>query len=279
MKNIGFVILCEPGELEWQTVLLVASIKAFVRDSYNIHIYCRSEKKESLDPRTLKFLDDNGLALNLIKNNYAPEYPHGNKIIACAEKREEVYTVFLDTDTAFVRPVTLMDYLNEDRVTVSAAGYKTWTKENKDWFYLYDKFQLDCPNKLVVLKNNELSLPYFNAGFIGFYNKSNFSDNWLEISNSIDADSSVLNKRPWLDQIALPIAINYTGLNIYDLKINMNYSINNDLGLPSDLIHVHYHHPMYIYRKELNKHMSALLTCVDTQFKNFFDLSKFHEKN
>lgn len=275
-KDIGFVIMIEPGDLEWQGIVLISSIKAFCRDSYNIYVYCREDKANNLKKETIDFLSRNSVVFNTIFNDYVDGDPIGNKIIASAQKRDEKVSIFLDTDTAFLKEVCYMDVIDENKVSCVVAGGETWTKNKEDWVSLYKAANIPQPTEKVKLKNNVISFPYFNAGFVCFPNKSKFSEHWLELSKKIDQLGEVKNKRPWLDQVTLPLAIKSCNLKFKELDLIYNQDGNNPNPLDPYTVLVHYHHSMHVYKKGLNKIFSTLLAEY-SPFSNFYELHNFYK--
>lgn len=105
----------------------------------------------------------------------------------------------------------------------------TWGKPAGAWEMIYDMFNLELPEEKVrLVRSGRESLPYFNAGVVAFPNASNFGKIWLESAQKIDANPDVMNRRPWLDQISLPIASRIAGLdfNILDRAYNFSLSRN-----------------------------------------------------
>ena len=276
--TIDFVIMIEPGDLEWQGIVLISSILAFVRDNYTIYVYCRKNKIDSLSDKTTSFLKKNGVQVFPIINDYHDGYPNGNKVIACAQKRNGDFSIFLDSDTAFIQPISFTDVLYEDSVTCVAAGGNTWTGLNGNWEYVYQSLGIPIPNERVVLESGHFSYPYYNAGFVAFFNGTAFSDKWLEITRKIDIDNNITNKRPWLDQIALPAAIKASELLFHELGFEYNRGENNSNPLNKNSYLVHYHHSMFVYRKGLNKLFSDLVSQY-SGFENFYNLYNFYKVN
>lgn len=266
--NVGFVIMIEPGDLEWQGILLISTMLAFVRDRYRIHVYCRTELIGKLSGELRSFLDRHGLQLKGIENPFSDHYPNGNKVVACTQKRPEPFTIFLDTDTAFVRPCSYQRILSPDHVVLVPAGIASWGQDVKNWERVYDVVGLPMPIARTFLGNGKYYLPYFNAGFVAYPTDSAFANTWLDAALKIDADDAIADKRPWLDQIALPAAIFKSGLLPLEVDRIWNHGINNDSKFARNVNLVHYHHSKYLQQHELEGMLSAVVR-ETSEFENF----------
>jgi len=138
-----------------------------------------------------------------------------------------------------------------------------FTSDISVWKQIYDLFNLPLPHQRVITSTSgELMLPYFNAGVIAIQNGIALKPVWEECCQIIDATHSITNKRPWLDQIALPIALARLNLDYHCLDERFNYPAhlkplsNSPESLPF-LCHYHWSH---IIRREpgLNQLVKAL---------------------
>lgn len=139
-KSVGIVILVEPGKLEWQFVILVSSLIAHCYDSFRIYAYCRSDRIKKLRPQTLEFAARWSIDIIPLENPFHDGYPQGNKIVACAAKRSEKWTVFLDTDTAMMRPARFLDTGRPGHIGIVPVRKKTWCSNIDDWKRLFASF-------------------------------------------------------------------------------------------------------------------------------------------
>lgn len=285
-STVIFVI--DPPVLYVEAVLLVASIR---RNLTNVDItaYCPAEKLIYLLPQVREFLEAQGVTLAAIntKNVFFPNYPHGNKILASASERKTRKTLFLDTDTFIYRPFDLDLLFAPKTISVAPEGRLTWgdPEKQQNWPYLYRKFRLREPEHMIRLaRTGEVSYPYFNAGVIAFENgeaqNQLFEQTWLEISSQIDRDESVPDRRPWLDQIALPIAATQSEMAFNILPIEWNFSLSRKAGNTEriryiDLMRpyiVHYHNFKYIYE-------TKFLDYVDNLIRDFTVFNSLDELN
>jgi hypothetical protein len=275
--DLGIVIMIEPGALEWNSIILISSLKMFCLDSFKIYVYCRRDRIHALQETTKVFLHKNDIVVNPISNHYVDGYPQGNKMIACAQSREEQWTLFLDTDTVLTRPIRFLDVAIPGCVSATPADMKTWTQKPEDWRAIYEFFGLSFPESRVILRNGEIWLPYFNGGFI-LFDKTGLADNWVKVADKIDEAEFIANKRPWLDQIALPITIFHctNGYNSLDPKWNFGSVVGTPMN--SETILVHYHGVDGAKRSHSNKIINQILS-ESTEFQNISQLRDFFAKS
>jgi LPS sulfotransferase NodH len=117
---------------------------------------------------------------------------------------------------------------------------------------------------------------YFNAGFIAVQSEIGFGNTWLDCCRLIDADIEILNKRPWLDQIALSVAVQKLGLSYDCLDESYNYPAHlkplNARRLPC---FCHYHFPEVIRREPL---LNALIKEIAEQYPTIEQIIASHPK-
>ena len=85
--------------------------------------------------------------------------------------------------------------------------------------------------------------PYYNAGVIAVRDGDSLAEAWLDTAQRIDSAARIGPKRPWLDQIALPVAAARLGWRVRPLGEVFNYPCHlAELG--RDLPYLaHYHWP------------------------------------
>ena len=88
--------------------------------------------------------------------------------------------------------------------------------------------------------------PYFNAGFICVQDPATLVDVWVDTARQINSEQAITNKRPWLDQIALPIAVQRIGWSFNTLSDSFNFAAHLiEIGDMNPYF-VHYHRPSVI---------------------------------
>ena len=270
--------------LEWQSILLAASWRYNFGESIELHAFIEESELDVLSRDSVEKLEKLNVDIRTINNDglFESRYPHGNKIIVCNQEFSTDRVIFCDSDMYIHKSFELND-LCLGVVSSVPAGRRTWgAKEDESWDYLYKNYLgLAVPDN-IILENNQKSPPYYNAGLISFDNQSNFAKNWFELALLIDRDKKVINKRPWLDQIALPVAIKKTCMEteraFYELDKAYNCTPSfESKGFSTPFI-IHYHGDKRIFENKLNHEISKQLreTNVCT---NFVSLTKpIHER-
>lgn len=232
-ETYSIIFILDPPALIADTILLVCSIRKVMPD-VQVIAYVPSDKKPLITDTIAEFCGVMTVELRFMETEgvFDPHYKQGNKLIAMAAKRDADYTVFLDTDIVLTRPLDFPNITCSGCVSVVPEGVYTWGKNPADWDYVYRKFELETPTEQVTLvRSGKDSLPYFNAGFVQFPNAplldgKTFSEVWLETAQMVDMDSDIPNRRPWLDQITLPVAIKRAGLSHHVLSDVYNFSLS-----------------------------------------------------
>lgn len=242
---VAFVIMIAPEhDLEWMALLLGASIRHFVSRPANIYFCIEPDHMPRLSQSTRELIDKLGGKLRMLPADplFHPTYAIGNKIRACALEYDEERIIFLDTDMMFANPTDLARIAVGD-VTVQQEFGEVWTKTAGalgEWDYLYKRFSISDGRLAEVRKRApKFSYPYFNAGVVSFAKSSGFAARWRDVALKIDADPAISHKRPWLDQIALPIAIMQGEFDLRLLAPLVNKRPRRD-NLPN-IILAHYH--------------------------------------
>lgn len=257
-KKINIVLMIEPGRLEWQGIMLIESIKEYCTDDFKIFVYCRAENLRGLCLGTLRYLSENEVVLTPIDNDFSPEYPQGNKVVAVSkDRRWGKFGVFLDTDTILLKQMSFLKEVSRPgSVSVVPADRKSWASSDEEWKQVYKTCGVISPSNNISLRNNEKSSPYFNAGMVVFPENEDFKGVWLHCSKIIDNDNTIANKRPWLDQIALPVAIKKSGLKCNIVSDKYNYALHAENINLEGVVLGHYHTIKWIRYYRLNRKMS-----------------------
>lgn len=253
--------MCEPGRLEWQSVCLLASIRAFCLDDLTVTAYCSASRMDKLDRRTLDYHEKAGVEIVPIRPestwrnaNTAGLYQR-NKIVASAHRRDSDYSLFMDTDTLFIDEVSFKGLFSPDCVhalTAYRAPAAGGHVPDPVWDKLYRKFDLPTPEASVKKKfagEDIFVMPYFNAGIILFPEKAAKSraplgETWLDVAREVDRDRAIPQQRVFLDQTTLPIAIAKAGFSYRPLHRGFNLPLPGTGrlgGSKADAKIIHYH--------------------------------------
>ncbi|CAM3049668.1 hypothetical protein PANO111632_00020 [Paracoccus nototheniae] len=233
-QDFSIIFVVDPPGLVLDSILLLASIRKHMPD-VPVVPYCPAAKAEALPPQLTEFFAHHDAPIRLMQTEgvFATPYKQGNKLLAAAAPRDTAATLFLDTDVMVMRAFGGHEVLQEDQLSAAPEGRMTWGKMPEMWPSAYDTFGLPVPQDQIRLaRSNALSSPYFNAGVVGFPDQTpsghHFGQLWLETSQRIDANDNVPGRRPWLDQIALPIAMIRAGLSMNLLPSKWNLSLSHN---------------------------------------------------
>lgn len=257
-----FVFVVDDSRFQAQAMLLAASLHRFSRDSSTFVAYAPASRIPEVSPLLHSVFKATGTELRSFEvrpRMWRKPYPHGNKIIACAAAEasagpEIKRITFLDTDT-ICRADMVSSLMVDERVRLVPEGKPTWGKSPKDWQRAYDFFDLPLPQERVKLVRGRKieSLPYFNAGLVSFpttvkgTSGMGFAEAWADAAAQFDR-CSVANKRPWLDQITLPLTLYRDGFRWAALKDRYNYSLaeREKKTFPPGTMLLHYHQGKFL---------------------------------
>jgi hypothetical protein len=238
--SVGFV--CEPGRLEAQAVVLAASLRAQHPDLDLVAAVPRAPADA-----TSRVLSDLRVRIEPIVNPVADDYPIGHKVAALGAGQPRGLRLFLDTDTLCVRPLD-WHVLRTHPFAAKSADMATFG-DTPTWQRLYQRFGLELPPQTMAASVSEVLMhPYFNAGMIATTGAADLAPEWARICRAIDAMQDINPRRPWLDQIALPIAVARLGLAWRSLDEAWNYPAHMK-PLGADAAIVHYHQPAVVARE------------------------------
>ena len=249
-KKVCFVFVCQPGELELKACALAASMRYFNHQNIDLVAALPRIKglNDCLKPTTYDLFTELDVEVIEFASPFGNDYLIGNKIAALAlPNSDKVF--FLDSDILSLRILDSFK-MEPDEVYVKPADLKTWGGEDQEvaWRNVYNESGLTFDPNEVVLSTVDRAIisPYFNAGVIGTANNKELSNIWMSVARSIDATESIQKKRPWLDQISLPVAIKKANLHYKCLNESYNYPAHIKTIGENKPIFCHYHSPKII---------------------------------
>ena len=252
-KRVSVSFVCERGRLEAQALLLAASLRHEHPD-----LALMAAVPRALPPLTEQALNSLGVQRVPISNPVAADYPIGNKVAALGVGDTSGLRVFLDSDMLCLRRLDWA-VLRSHPLAAKPADMATFGSDEL-WRCLYQRFELTPPIQRVVSSvSQQMMHPYFNAGMVATTEAAALAPLWAQTCRRIDAMVDVNPRRPWLDQIALPLAAARLGLVTRSLGDSWNYPahIKPLLGEPAL---VHYHQPAVVAREpSLVAHVGQLL--------------------
>jgi hypothetical protein len=258
-RREAFIFVVDGILLEQQSWLLAASLARAHRGVGGLSFiaYLTSRSLDALSPITRQIYEAMGIetaAIVLPKHTWrGRQYPQGNKLLACAAPRDVARTTFLDTDMVALRRLDGLGAGLSDHDTVFAVpeGVPSWGDDGR-WERAYRFIGQPVPQERVTLmRGRRVShQPYFNAGFVSFPEQPREADGlrfgaaWLAMASWFDWKCPIAGKRPWLDQITLPLTLYHHGYRWKKLGEIYNYSLSDRprisrRELKSHLLHYH----------------------------------------
>lgn len=259
----AFHFICQHGELEIKSALLAASLHYFLQGKYQLiaALPTPTARWNTPRPQTIDFLQQLGVQFFEINNQIADDYPIGNKVSALNIPVNAEHSIFLDSDLLLLQTWNPEQHLNSAPFSAKPADLATFGQDLETWQSVYQLFDLPFPQQRVISTiSRQVMLPYFNAGFIAIQNGLKFAETWLDSCQRIEAATHIINKRPWLDQIALPITAARLNLTFNCLDERYNYPAHLKPLAKTLPYFVHYHYP-HCLRREPRLNALVLALC------------------
>lgn len=235
--SLTLFYIVEPPDYQIMACMLLASIRQNFGPEVKAVGYCPEHRMGELDPAVLKAHAMAGAEVRPMKTEgmWDEPYPHGNKIVACLQKRETEFSAFVDSDVLFLEPNTPSALVKPGHVSCSMAASMQWG-DHATWERIYAHFNMPVPEeRLVLMRQKALGpvVPYFSAGFILFPEQAGpqgrFPDVWYDTARALDRDTDLPKRRPYLDQMTLPLAIQRAGLHWNILPEEEHYILGGQL--------------------------------------------------
>jgi hypothetical protein len=271
----SFVFVCQQGSLEIKSMLLAASLKRQLRCDHELvaAIPVPQERWGRPAASTLAFLKRLGARLMPITNGIDTDYPIGNKVSCLGIETEADVRIFLDSDILSLQPFSGLGVPDAGEMAAPfgavPADMDQFGASDAIWALIYGSQNLTLPaERMRATVSGQMMLPYFNAGFIAVDSRVDFAATWLRICREIDADPRIVNKRPWLDQIALPVAVKYLKIDYVTLDERYNYPAHLKPVGPDPLpCFVHYHNQKLLFTSPMLRNLALELAAEHPQLK------------
>ncbi len=276
-RSITYFFVMDGPAFEVPAMLLAQSIRDTLGNGPKIVAYVPHEKIDAVPRITRRMLDIlrvDTRGFDTKQVDWNPAYPHGNKILASKEPRDTDLSVFLDTDVLCLKDPDFSLVTANTPLFATSEGVQTWGSNQDDWTAVYDMFDLPVPDWRVRLSKGRarIVIPYFNAGVVGFVENGNAArqrlpDLWFDTALAIDANPAIADKRPWLDQIALPVAAARMGGRTEVMSNLHNFSPYRLKGVEdiADVRLMHYRMPSHFRKYEACRQVTEnlLAKCPD----------------
>lgn len=229
-QPFNIVIIGQAGRIQYETALFAASLR-HCNPEFTGTLYVGEPqpgphwpRDPRMAPHVRSFLEDFGAKIIPFETkHFGADYPQGNKIEVLAALPENTPFIFFDSDTLITGPLSQMR-INFSRPTASMRREDTWPMIElygpgyaQTWKSLYDMFGLAYESSLDLSHPDEYwqRYLYFNAGwFLGPCPKA-FGTRFMDYATAIrehpPQELVCQSLDPWLDQVALPLAIHGLG--------------------------------------------------------------------
>lgn len=251
MSSFSFVFVCQAGRLEVDALVLAASLRRFVAVEHELvaAVPVPERRWGILRPDVRLALGRLGVRVVEIENPVDPDYPTGNKVACLSIPTDADVRVFLDSDIACLRPFAGGEAF-EAPFAAKPADLATPGLDEPTWRHAYGAVGLTPPaTRMTATVGGQSMLPYYNAGVVATARDTGLGETWAECCRAIDAEPRVQPKRPWLDQVALPVAVHRLGLEAALLSEADNFPAHlrriDELAPP---VLCHYHEPKNLVR-------------------------------
>ncbi len=239
------VFVCQSGELEAKASLLAASLRHTLGESVRLIAGVPHAARDwgSLASDTDALLDALRVEKVHITQPFGRQYPIANKIAALSQAPSAA--LLLDSDVICVaRPAPKILDLSV-MVAAKPADFLTCRLTDTQWTSLYDGLNLKLPAyRVATTVSLEDTLPYFNAGVVYSRDPHLLATHWMAICEQICDNPLLRDRRHWLDQIALPLAIHRLGWICHPLSEAWNFPAHRRQLSATDTLQaffVHYH--------------------------------------
>jgi hypothetical protein len=250
--RLTLIYIVDLPDYQYMACYLLASIREYFPADVRVIGYCPEEKLAGIDPGVIRAHELMGAEIRpmLTEGRWDPAYPHGNKIIAALDPRDSEYSAFVDSDVLFLRRNHPEALIAEGKVSCSVAASMQWG-EQEVWDQIYGVFDMPVPKDRVRLMRQSRGkvVPYFSSGLVVFpegpVGGKRFADVWYDTAREIDRKTDLPARRPYLDQMSLPLAIRRAGLDWNILPEEQHYILGGKLRgkpLPEDrkIFTIHY---------------------------------------
>jgi len=234
--DLTFVYIVEPPDYQIFACTLLASIRRYFPPEVKAIGYCPEHRMAELHPAVFKAHEMMGAEIRPMRTQgmWDTPYPHGNKIIAAMQPRDSTFSAFVDSDVLFLRPNTTANLCQAGQVSASAAASMVWAQQSI-WDTIYGTFDMPIPEQRIHLmrQSGRPVIPYFSAGLVVFPEApgpgGRFPEVWYDTARQLDRVESLEKRRPYLDQMTLPVAIQRAGLGWNALPEDQHYILGGRL--------------------------------------------------
>lgn len=279
-KDVGtmaILMVVEPGQLEWQSVILACSLKHHCKDRFKLYTYCREDRFDDIHSFTQEFFRQNFQTIQKIQIPFFNADHKSTKINICALARPEEVTVFLDTNMLLANPKILRLAHMKNSLSAVQGRISTWTNDRDIWKYCYNRAGQGEANIRLPLRDRAPLYPFYDTGFIVFDNHT-LIEEWYRTALKLGYDGNIPKMGRYRNEITLPIAVQTSGLSTVLLDKVWNGKFNYDIAKKRETVFTRYGNIVGLIRKGYEPFADSLLT-QHTKFKSLHDLLQFYSSS
>jgi hypothetical protein len=269
--------MVEPGPLEAQAHLLVASLMVNCRDLFRMVGFCRHDRMDGLHPETRSFLESCGVTLRTIENTFADGYPAGNKLIAASRVQAEGWALFMDSDMCLMRESSFMSVAVRDRTAVCLDTLPGWARGENDYKAVAEALGFGGFPPQLRFWDGKVAHPSYNAGLVLFApagrDGKDFGRRWYDNAMVLDRHDGIARKRPWLDTIALAGTI---AQERNHRPLPLEWNCTTRLADAQTRV-LHYHGLRQIRGNNLTEDVSRILAASPSPHNSYADFMHAHK--
>jgi sulfotransferase family protein len=225
-QRFAFVFVFQQGMLETAALLLAASLKRFLRCDYELIAAVPAPAELWGEPTETgrRMLAEMGARFEEFTNEFGRSRPNSNKTYCLQVQTDADKLVLLDSDILCLR-----EFRGDERFAIPLNLVPGYARSFEGWDDAYRVADVPVPSiRLPTLLTKELTLPWFNSGFVAVASEIPLGETWLECERMLVADDSVTVTARQL-QVSLAVAV-------------------MRLGVPYDCLDERYNHPVFAKR-------------------------------
>jgi len=253
----AYVFVCQQGDLSGMALLLAASLRRFLRGSYELIAAIPQPEATWGRPddavlAALAAMDVKTMPVHNPIDRQLKGNPLTNKIYALQVPTNQDKLVFLDSDLLCLRPFDLADQgIGPDFANPFSAA-PTFLATGRNWEQIYAAVgQPVPPQRIKTLFSEDRQPPYFNSGFISLDAAlaPKLTATWLDCFAKINQAGAMEDNLYFREQVCLALAVITLGLEYHLLDWRYNYWVKyqplDPQNLPYFLHHTWPHPPLY----------------------------------
>ncbi len=245
-NKVHIIFICEPGTLEYKSLLLAYSLH--INSMKNLNVAIPKTKKESISQASIDVFKTLGANIFYFENRFIDGKTKiisgdlmSNKFFAIQQSGIIGDVLFLDSD------IICLQNFNIEISDVELLAKPVDISIDINWDGLLNYYKIiPTGRKTVSTIDKRASLPYFNGGvlYIKYSIVSELISWWKEFFLDLSKAEIINNYKVNLyhrDQIAFALAVEKCIIKFEELPLWYNFPVRRLKILPEEVIFAHYH--------------------------------------